>query len=85
MHRFDIAPSSLPNTTSGEYWFEETRDFREVVVRFRASVPPRIGLDYWRNRWPQVRVEERGGDLPQGDSVEAGNRQSERKRHCEER
>lgn len=59
MPAFDIAPFALPNAPAGEYWFEETRDIREVVVRFRTPVPRRAALEYWQNRWPATRVEDR--------------------------
>jgi hypothetical protein len=49
----------LPNCPPGEFWFEESRDIEEVVIRFKSKVPPRIGLRYLQDKWPNTRQEER--------------------------
>ena len=59
MKKFDIVPCALPNCPPGEFWFEESRDIREVVVQFRNTVPTRIGLRYLQDKWPNTRQEER--------------------------
>ena len=60
MRKFDIAPFALPNGPEGEYWFEESRDIEEVVVTFKERPPGKIALFYMQDKWPGVRVEERG-------------------------
>jgi len=57
--KFDIAPFALPNCPSGEIWFEESRDIREVVVQFRNTVPRQTGVRYLQDKWPNTRHEER--------------------------
>ncbi|HYQ60033.1 MAG TPA: hypothetical protein VEP29_03215, partial [Desulfatiglandales bacterium] len=59
MKNFDIVPFALPNCPPGEFWFEESRDIREVVVQFKSTVPTRIGLRYLQDKWPNTRHEER--------------------------
>jgi len=59
MKTFDIAPFSLPNCPSGEIWFEESRDIREVVVQFENTVPRSLGVRYLQDKWPCTRHEER--------------------------
>ena len=59
MKKFDIMPFALPNSPTGEIWFEESRDIQELVVQFRESVPRRIRVRYWQNTWPHTRHEER--------------------------
>ncbi|MBT4502119.1 MAG: hypothetical protein HOC74_30580, partial [Gemmatimonadetes bacterium] len=60
MNRFNIVPFALPNASEGEFWFEESRDIREVEILFKEEVPRRIGVEYRRAHWPGIRVEERG-------------------------
>ena len=62
MKRFDIVPFSLPNCPPGEIWFEESRDIREVVVRFRDNAPRKLTLFYRQDKWPRT-LHERRGDL----------------------
>jgi len=61
MEKFNIVPFVLPKTPEGEFWFEESRDIREVEILFKREVPRRIGVQYWQAHWPGIRVEERGG------------------------
>ncbi len=59
MKKFDILPFALPNCPPGEFWFEESRDIREVVVQFSNTVPRQIGVRYLQDKWPNTRHEER--------------------------
>jgi hypothetical protein len=56
---FDIVPFALPNCPPGEFWFEESRDIREVVVQFKDRIPRQIGVRYLQDKWPNTRQEER--------------------------
>lgn len=57
MQPFDIAPFALPNCEAGEYRFEEPRDIRELVLRFRQEAPSTLSVYYLRKTWPEVRLE----------------------------
>ncbi|NTV32188.1 MAG: hypothetical protein HGA50_02720, partial [Deltaproteobacteria bacterium] len=59
MKKFDISPFALPNCPPGEFWYEESRDIREVVVQFRHTVPRQMGVRYLQDKWPNTRHEER--------------------------
>jgi hypothetical protein len=56
---FDILPFALPNCPAGEFWFEESRDIREVVIQFKSKVPGQVGLRYLQDKWPNTRQEKR--------------------------
>jgi len=64
LKNFDIVPFALPNCPPGEFWFEESRDIREVVVQFKSAVPTRIRLRYLQDKWPNTRHEERHDTEP---------------------
>lgn len=57
VRRLDIAPFALPHCAPGEYRFEEPRDIKELLLRFRRQVPSSLNLYYLRKTWPDVRLE----------------------------
>jgi hypothetical protein len=54
----DVAPFALPDSPKGEIRFEEPRDIRAVEVTLAGEAPAGVGLSYFQESWPRVRLEQ---------------------------
>ncbi len=64
---FDAAPFGAPLTDDCGVVWEDPRELHRVVVRFAAPPPADLALQYWRGKWPAVRLPK--DQVPAGGAV----------------
>ena len=55
-HSFDAAPFARPLPEGVGLRWDDPRELHRVVVTAAGPVPADLRLEYWRCRWPQVRL-----------------------------